>query len=315
MNAFVKSSILFLLSLPPSWFLLVILASQTDLGFTHIIGAETHWGGVHDRTLEWASDSALRSSCNVLFFGSSTCYEGIDPRALEAYGLRGFNFCSAGQGIGNSAALLPAVLSESEADLVVLDLYPNLWQGPTTSIESARDWALNGQLSERAWSSALLTNAWTSSDPYNILLSLWNVTNRLLLKHKHNAAPDSNGIYKGMGFVARTFPPLKTQPECPKDSVRVFSEPFCSKLEAIKEECEKKNVKLVLVIPPQLCPEIFEKPACWSELSVIDGLEWPGHDKPELYYDDHHLVAAGAERYSAWLASAVSLEVQAGSPQ
>ena len=35
---------------------------------------------------------------------------------------------------------------------------------------------------------------------------------------------------------------------------------------------------------------------------VIDGNQWPGSKDPSNYYDDHHLVATGAESYSGWLA-------------
>ena len=38
----------------------------------------------------------------------------------------------------------------------------------------------------------------------------------------------------------------------------------------------------------------------------IDGNQWPGAKLPSNFYDDHHLVGEGAQRYSEWLSLQVS---------
>lgn len=301
MKNLAKSLSLFLLSLPISWGFYLALASQSQTGFVNLIGAQSHWGAVHDRTKEWSNNPKLRASTNVLFFGSSTCYSGIDPHALQAYGMNGFNFCSSSQGLGNTASLVAAAMSQSRPKIVAVDIYPSLWSGKPTRIESARDWALNAQLPEIEWTKALFSNAIASADVYNVMLTAWNAVNQKMGWHQHSAKPDANGTYKGLGFVARTYPQLSEHPTCPADSVRVFSDEFCTSLNQIISICRRHDAQLVLINPPQLCPESFDKPECWSEIPMIDGMEWPGHNKPRFYYDDHHLEQTGAASYSEWL--------------
>ena len=71
----------------------------------------------------------------------------------------------------------------------------------------------------------------------------------------------------------------------------------------------QRNLKaqnlLLLVNPPQLCEEVFEKPEAMEGLPWIEGNEWPLAKVDTLYYDDHHLRGVGAELYSEWLAERV----------
>ena len=62
---------------------------------------------------------------------------------------------------------------------------------------------------------------------------------------------------------------------------------------------------LLLVNPPQLCEEVFEKPEVMEGLPWIEGNDWPLAKVDTLYYDDHHLRGVGAELYSEWLADQV----------
>ena len=61
-----------------------------------------------------------------------------------------------------------------------------------------------------------------------------------------------------------------------------------------------------LLNPPQLCEEEFDQPECFEGLTYIDGNGWPGAKTPPNYYDDHHLVGAGARDYSDWLAREIA---------
>lgn len=59
---------------------------------------------------------------------------------------------------------------------------------------------------------------------------------------------------------------------------------------------------LLLVNPPQLCEEVFEKPEVMAGLPWIESNDWPLAKVDTLYYNDHHLRGVGAELYSKWLA-------------
>ena len=106
MKPFFKRMGLFALALLGVCFLLFIASSQSYIIESKLVAQETNWGYVNQRSTEWNKNELHEE--DVLFFGSSTCYSGIDPSALNAFGLSGFNFCSSSQAIGNSASLIPA---------------------------------------------------------------------------------------------------------------------------------------------------------------------------------------------------------------
>jgi hypothetical protein len=304
MKRFLQTLALFLLSLPLAWALLYLMAGRSERALDQFIGDQTHWGAVHQRTSEWHDDPGLRDRCDVLFFGSSTCYSGIDPRALEAYGMQGFNFCSSSQALGNSAVLLTAALAESRPEWVVLDVYPDLW-GQPYNVECSRDWALNARMHNVRWGWTGLRHAAAVRDPFNgVVTALQWVNERLpaWLQHGHDAPQDAWGRYAGRGFVARTFPALTAAPDCPEEAQAVFTPDLCALLAQVQARCAAQGARLALVVPPELCPAAFTPPACWDGLTVIRGADWPGSTDPSFYYDDHHLTEAGAAAYSAWLA-------------
>ena len=70
--------------------------------------------------------------------------------------------------------------------------------------------------------------------------------------------------------------------------------------------CEEEGILLLLVNPPQLCEEVFEKPEVMEGLPWMEGNDWPLAKVDTLYYDEHHLRGVGAELYSAWLAEQVA---------
>lgn len=269
-----------------------------------LVGKETNWGYVNQRTSEWAANSTHTE--DVLFFGSSTCYSGIDPQALEAFGLEGFNFCSSSQAVGNSALLLEAALHDRKPDVVALDVYPWIWGADGPAIESTKDWITNSNLRRSHWSKAYQELALSSSDLFTIFTSVYY---DLVRPSKPAGAnphlpDDPKGDYRGLGFVARSFAPLDSI-EC-EDLYREMSEFECEAITDMRAECEAAGAQLVLINPPQLCEETFEMPVCFEGLTYIDGNRWPGAKTPQNFYDDHHLVEAGALSYSAWLAAEIA---------
>ena len=69
--------------------------------------------------------------------------------------------------------------------------------------------------------------------------------------------------------------------------------------------CLRHEIELILLKPPKLVEEKFDKPECMKELNWIEGNDWSWAKNPRNFYDDHHLVGEGAQRYSRWLAKQV----------
>lgn len=305
MQRFYRRLLVFLLLLPLGWGLMLGALLWHRPSFDRWVAGSTSWGATHARTAEWQALGEARDGVQVLFFGSSTCYSGIDPDALQPLGLRGFNFCSSSQGVRHSRYLLEAALaSGARPSAVCLDVYPALW-GERAASESTRDWIVNGALDRGAWFGAHVRSALDAGDLYGVVLASFLPALRATGRLPFDAPPDANGTYEGAGFVARSYPALEAPPACPED-LRSFPPDACAALEAMAQRCAAHGTQLLLIHPPQLCPETWVRPACWRDLPLIDGLAWPGASDPSHYYDDHHLTAAGAAAYSRWLAPQIA---------
>ena len=77
MSAFLKRLTLFLVFLTIAWGCLWLVAMNIPIIEARFIAQEKDWGHVNKKTSDWI---ALREheKMDVLLFGSSTCYEGID---------------------------------------------------------------------------------------------------------------------------------------------------------------------------------------------------------------------------------------------
>jgi hypothetical protein len=148
--------------------------------------------------------------------------------------------------------------------------------------------------------------AWESKDLFTLIQTIYYDAVRPFRKAGSNPhlGEDKNGIYRGLGWVERTFPSIDSI-ECETERVEMTAFE-CGAVESIRAMCEARGIQLILLNPPQLCEEEFETPACFGGLTYIEGNRWPGAKTPTNYYDDHHLVGAGALDYSAWLAREIS---------
>ncbi|MDE0980049.1 MAG: hypothetical protein OSA78_08645 [Flavobacteriales bacterium] len=304
MKPFFKRIGLFTLALVGVWLLLFIASLQSYIIEYTIFASEKNAGYTNQRSTEW-NENELHEE-DVLFFGSSTCYSGIDPSALEAFGLSGFNFCSSSQELGNSAALIPAALTDASPESIVLDVYPNMWGAVTPALESTKDWIINSNLRTPPWSKAYRTLALESGDLFTLVTTFYYAFVRKFKAAGSNPdiPKDLKGDYRGLGFVGRSFDALDSI-EC-ESLTRSMSDTECSYLIEISTHCAERSIQLILINPPQLCEEIFDMPTCFDTLAYIDGNEWPGAKTPSNFYDDHHLVEAGALSYSAWLAQQIA---------
>lgn len=285
------------------WGLIFLACSQSFTMEYRLIAQESNWGYVNQRSSEWATKSDHTE--DVLFFGPSTCYSGIDPSSLSAYGLQGFNFCSSAQKMGNALELIKAALGVATPKFIVLDVYPKIWGTGHVGFESSKDWIINSNLREENWSRAYRAMAWESKDLFTLLQTVYYDAVRPFVKagSNSNLVEDKNGIYRGLGWVERTFPVIDSV-YCETERVEM-TEFECKAVESIQAICDTRDIQLILLNPPQLCEEEFELPECFEGLIYIDGNHWPGAKVPQFYYDDHHLVGAGARGYSDWLANII----------
>ena len=247
---------------------------------THLVAKRSDEGGLRLRTEEFESlYKSPKDSLDFLFLGSSTCYCGIDPYALEANGYKAFSLCSSAQGIENSADILDYALERCTPRFIVLDAYPEFWDGPLSSVECESDWIINGpRLPLRR------------IEPYNAFLKLYHlVADYLGVDHKPWSMK-STDKYSGLGFVERNKPPIDSV-DCPDESSKTMSSEYLQLLADISSKAQT-----IVVIPPVLCGQELDA------LIAIDGNDWPGSKDLNNYYDDHHLMAEGAKDYSGWLA-------------
>ena len=258
------------------WF----VALNVSVVQTHLVAKQSDEGGTRLRTEEF--ESAYKEptdSLDFLFLGSSTCYCGIDPLALEVKGYSSFSLCSSAQTLFNSTQVLDYAKQHCTPKYVVIDVYPELWSGPSSSLECERDWIINGP-------SLPLERI----DPYNAFLKLYFSISNAIGIHHIPAKEEEYDRYSGLGFVERSLPAIKTV-DC--DSVRTLE--FPPQLSAIVDSFRYETI---LIIPPLYCPDDYVFP---ESFTVIDGGQWPGASYKSSYYDDHHLNASGALTYSGWL--------------
>lgn len=269
----------------------------------------TDFSGLNRRTAEWNQRVAAGTSTDLVFLGSSTCYSGIDPAALEAYGFEGFNLCSSGQRLEVTERLLPAVLEAGNPAAIVLDLYMIKQEaGFTVPMASPRDWIVNGGVGTGVLKDALMPIALSTLDPFTMMLAGYFQVRPHVVPMGARAFADENGEYVAKGYFKRTYAPLKALPEPGQ-----CAEAQAAQLRAVRRmgaTCASAGVDFILIHPPVIGCEAVVLPPELAGFPVIDGNTWPGKADFTNYYDDHHLVHEGAQAYSAWLAKRIAAQLR-----
>ena len=257
------------------------------------------FGNTYQRIPEF-KQKLQNEGIELLFLGSSTCYRGIDPVSFEdKLDMTTFNLCSSSQALSNSSRMLGWLHSNtSRTQAVIFDVYPALWN--SSGMECAQDIGTNHN-SAFDWTIASI--AASSNDPFTVLNSLYFGSKTLRGIPSRFPSPNNGDDYRGLGFTYSNqpaTPPLDCQPNTVSMSATQRDALSC-----IIQSCEEQGIQLLLVNPPQLCEEVFEKPEVMKGLPWIEGNDWPLAKVDTLYYDDHHLRGVGAELYSEWLAGQV----------
>jgi hypothetical protein len=250
-------------------------------------------GSTNLRVPEFVEWSEANPSPDILFLGSSTCYRGIDPARLDAFGWASFNLCSSAQPLATSQFILDFATQHSAPKMLVLDVYEGVMNG--TFYHSRRDHILSNNL---VGNQAFQQMARSSGDPFLYMQAKY-------FAWKRKAAPlpplwpGSTDNYVGRGFVESTRE-VQDIPPCKHEQTALHAE-NAEALNYIKERCEELEVQLVLLAPPMTCKGELYWPEEFSDFLRIDGNDWPGSKVDTMYYDDHHLRAIGAKLYSDWL--------------
>ncbi|MCH2199451.1 MAG: hypothetical protein MK081_11790 [Flavobacteriales bacterium] len=268
-------------------------------GFFHdgyedaFFGSPRAGGATNLRIPEFDSLLIAEETIDYLFVGSSTCYRGIDPSVMFEDEVRAYNLCSSSQQIMNARPLVEWALNHTQVEHLVIDIHPEIW--PLSGVEPARDHLRNNNLVSNE---TFFEMAATTGDPYTLYMWIYFSLRRHFepLEPMHAKRDE----YLGKGFVYSNNPPA--------DSLiceEVF-EDMClgwkdlKALRSLVESIESQGGEVTLLVPPVKCLSSFELPEDLAHLKVIDGRECQIPDS--LYYDENHMIGAGAHLYSAWLA-------------
>jgi len=267
------------------------------------ITQESDWGYLNKKTAEWKARESKQ--LDIAFFGSSTCYSGIDPAAFEAYGLDAFNFCSISQSPQLSAALANALLEEAPPRTLVVDLYPGIWNREANiGVESIRAWIVNSNLWGTPWSGVMWQQALRTCEPYTVFLAGYFNLRSFLFPTGTRATPDPWGRYGGSGFVHRLFPALNEEP-VPRNWMASLPDHHLEALLELQEQCESKGVELLLLVSPVFSPPQVKIAEQFPSVRIINGNDWPQSQEWWIFYDDHHQTSEGSQLYSSWLANRI----------
>lgn len=162
--------------------------------YTNILAGTGDYGNNTKQRLE---EIDTITDIDILFFGSSHCYRGIDTRIYEKQGYRAFNLGSSAQSPLNSYYLLKRYINQLKPKLVVIDVFWGVIEEDGS--EPFLNLALNSKFSIEILKMGLMTkniqalNTYIFSMIYSCLFS----KNALQIK----SWPDD--FYVSGGFVER----------------------------------------------------------------------------------------------------------------
>lgn len=264
----------------------------------------TQRGHVFEKMEEWNLNTN-NADIDHIWLGSSTCLYGINQDVLFKEGFNTFSFCSPSQTIENSRLLLEVILSKQKVKTIIIDAYPDLWERPPLSNESAQDWIINLNVSSfedftilwvftmKTWrmKPILIANSLAKSVLWICQYSMAYETLEIETKGRY--------IGRGSGAILTT--------KCTEDYCKVggnspSSKDYLNELKKVKAICDAKSAKLIVHVPPTRCDFKLDA-AEFRNFTLINGQNWEGH-RDESYFDcDDHLLEQKANSYSFWLSS------------
>lgn len=257
-------------------------------------------GATNMRLTDFDTAQLTHETPFILSLGSSTNYRGISPAKFSEQGLSLHHLSSPGQRIFHSQFLLNWAIGQQKIPShILLDVYPALWESTNLTGPTLDHIINNNHLLDRAFVEMTLL----TGDPYSLYLLPFFGLRRHFSPIPTLPPPAAYGIYNA-GFVKVHITAEPYSEPCVAQKAKL-SRRNANAMNQMKYTCQDKGIQLLLVNPPQLCEEVFEKPKVMEGLPWIEGNDWPLAKVDSLYYDDHHLRGVGAELYSEWLAGQV----------
>lgn len=278
-----------------------------------VMNAETGiWRSEHFAKDSWMTytrefEAEPKNSIDILFFGASHVYCGINPIQLwQERGVTSFVRSSSGQTAAQSLYLLKEALRTQTPRLVCLDVY-----GSTPYVSDMEDrWPM--LFESAAWNgntlTAMLENA-QEQPLYSRLLPFLNYRDRVftLTARDYMLAERTTGM-KGFQPTYGEFQPWQEGDPWSMDTDEAQQEQIDPALDEIVALCKENNIPLFLYKLPAASwnagySEAMQSYAAQQGVPFLDLTPLVGQLglQPSDFMNDDHLNARGAQKVTAYL--------------
>lgn len=299
MKAFLRHIALFGLAFIP--FYIVACLIWGEIIPPNFSGNLKYKRGGHGHTQLRAIEAYTVHSPDILFFGSSHCFRGFDPREFQKHDLTIFNWGSTSQTPTQTMMIMEKHLDRIQPKLVVLEIYPYLFQ--MDGLESMLDLLANDSIDARSFAYTTEINKFKL---YHTLGFAW---------YKQEISPIKGGIqpivsfgdeyieggynrknktnYRGLTeFKATTWTPKQEQLDY---------------FEKVLTTLQNKGIPYILVQAPIL-QEMYAARVDNDNIETYfssKGTYWNYNDIPEfadttLFFDEHHLNEKGVKLFNQY---------------
>ena len=310
MNKFLRKASKFILALFLTYLVINLIMSNVVLGNKTLMELLTgiRAPGMFGHSLQRFREIENKDSLDILFVGSSHCYQSFDPRIFKQYGFGTFNIGSTAQTPLNSYFLLKKYLGKVKPKVIIMEL-SYLTLSNSNGIESLYDLAVNIPISTEIIEMGIATK---SFDAYRLLLS--NYLSRImrpLAAVKQQDSPNIN--YISNGYV-ENIGTKNIKREFKNTRVIELDNRLLSYLEKTIEVIKNNGIELIFVTQP-LPKELLNTINNYQEISdllesycITREVKYHDYNKSGLkldlnrhFYDRDHLNSEGVKVFNEYL--------------
>ncbi|MEY4330788.1 MAG: hypothetical protein RL609_1536 [Bacteroidota bacterium] len=234
---------------------------------------------------------------DILFLGSSHCYRGFDTRIFKSHDLLGFNLGSSSQTPMQSALLLDRYVDFMKPQLVVLEIFPDLYDG--NGLESTLDFISNIGPSSVTHQMLIETHDISAYNTYGygLIKNLW-LGPDIIQCDTALEQYVAGGFVEKKKFITTTFQGSSIPLSWKDSQLKSFNR--------IQEICNQRKIPLVYVLAPMTTAYYAQYPNIDHWISSIeqDGFKVYNfnpigkHYSESHFYDAHHLNQKGVEIFN-----------------